>query len=85
LEKGIVAPEEALVVAINPRRLRHEFGDTDPPRILQAAYPVGPPYMVIDSQTSKVVDVGYQFRDKIKKRMGRMYQQDYSFWANMPV
>ena len=70
LEKRIVAPKDAHVVAINPRRLRHEFGDTNPPRILQAAYPVGSPYMAIDPQTSTVVDAGYRFRDKIKKHAG---------------
>ena len=35
LKQGIVSPEDAFVIAINPRRLGHEIADTDPPRILQ--------------------------------------------------
>ena len=67
---GIVAPEDAFVVAINPKRLRHEIADTDPPRILQAAYPVGSPYVALDPSTGTAVDAGYQFRDKIRKSSG---------------
>ena len=65
-----VAPEDSFVVAINPKRLRHEMVDGDPPRILQAAYPVGSPYVALDSTTSKPVEVGYTFRDVIKKTSG---------------
>jgi hypothetical protein len=71
LEKKIVAPEDSFVIAINPTRLKREFGETDPPRILQAAYAVGPPYVAIDPHTGSVAEVGYQFRDRIKRQMGR--------------
>lgn len=70
LENGVIAIEDAFVVAINPRRLRHDVADTDPPRILQAAYRVGSPYIALDPQTAKPVEVGYQFRDKIKRYAG---------------
>jgi hypothetical protein len=70
LAAGVVAPEDSFVVAINPRGLRHEVADGDPPRILQAAYPVGSPYAALDPVTSNVVDTGYLFRDKIKKVLG---------------
>lgn len=70
LTAGIVAPEDALVIAINPRRLQHEFSDADPPRILRAAFTVGSPYIAIDPNTLKAVEVGYQFRDKIEKSSG---------------
>jgi hypothetical protein len=70
LEKRIVAPEDSFVIAINPTRLKREFGESDPPRILQAAYAVGPPYIAIDARTGSVAEVGYQFRDRIKKEMG---------------
>lgn len=70
LRKKIVAPEDAFVIAINPRRLRREFVDADPPRILQAAFALGSPYMAIDPKTSNVVEAGYQFRDTIKKSSG---------------
>jgi hypothetical protein len=70
LTQGIVSPEDAFVIAINPRRLGHEMGDTDPPRILQAALPVGNRYVAIDPNTSKPVESGYQFRDTIDKASG---------------
>jgi hypothetical protein len=70
LNGGIVAPEDSFVIAINPRRLRREFVDSDPPRILQAAYAVGPPYVAVDGHTGKPVEVGYQFRNTIKRSAG---------------
>lgn len=69
-DKGVVTPEDSLVIAINPRRLKRDFIDSDPPRILQAAYAVGPPFVVIDSQTAQPIEGGYQFRDKIRRRGG---------------
>jgi hypothetical protein len=68
LERKIVSPEDAFVIAINSRGLRHI--DSDPPRILQAAFAIGSPYVAIDPTTSKAVEVGYQFRDAIKKASG---------------
>src|SRR5262249_18484637 len=70
LAQGIVAKEDAFVVAINPRRLRHDSLDANPPRILQAAYPLGSPYVALDEKTSKPVETGYMFRDAIKKSSG---------------
>jgi hypothetical protein len=70
LENRVVAAEDAFVVAINPKGLRHEIADTDPPRILQTAYPVGPPYISLDPHTSQPVDAGYMFRDTIKRQSG---------------
>jgi hypothetical protein len=74
LAGGVVEPEDSFVVAINPRRLRHDIADSDPPRILQAAYPVGPAYAAIDPVTAEVVDAGYMFRDKIQKVSGSEVQ-----------
>jgi hypothetical protein len=70
LKQGIVSPEDAFVIAINPRRLGHEVADTDPPRILQAAFPLGTPYIALDADTGKAVETGYQFRDSIDKVSG---------------
>lgn len=70
LERGVVAKKDAFLVAINPKLLGHEYGDTLPPRILQAGYRIGPPYAVIDAKTGKQVDAGYHFRDAIKKAGG---------------
>jgi type I restriction enzyme S subunit len=40
---GIVADGDALVIAINPRSLGRDVVDSAPPRILQAAFPMGSP------------------------------------------
>jgi hypothetical protein len=69
-EKNIIGPNDALVIAINPRRLGHEFGDADPPRILQAAFAIGSPYAAIDPKTGETIETGYQFRDTITKASG---------------
>jgi hypothetical protein len=70
-EKKIVGLDDAFVIAINPKRLEHEVADADPPRILQAAFAVGPRYAAIDPKTGEVVDTGYQFRDTIIKASGK--------------
>jgi hypothetical protein len=84
LKAGTVTPEDAFVIAINPRRLGHEFGDTSPPRILQAAFAIGSPYISIDRETLKAVDAGFQFRDTITKaskalvKTGVFHQEKYA-------
>ena len=70
LEKGIVKPDDAYVVALNPRKLRLRPADTDPPRVLQAAFAIGSLYAAIDRETMKVTRTGYQFRDSIAKEGG---------------
>lgn len=69
-QSKIVGPEDAFVIAINARRLEHGRTDTDPPRILQAAFFIGPPYIGIDGDTLKPVDSGYKFRKTITKLSG---------------
>jgi hypothetical protein len=84
LKQRTVSPDDAFVIAINPKRLGHEMGDTSPPRILQAAFALGSPYIVIDQKTSKPVEAGYQFRDEIAKASGSavstgvFHQTEYS-------
>jgi hypothetical protein len=67
-KQGIVSPDDAFVIAINPRQLGHEFADTHPPRILQAAVPLGAPYVTIDPKTMKAIGSGYQSATKSTKR-----------------
>lgn len=67
LKSGVVNEKDAFVIALNPRSLGFEIGDTTPPRILQAAYAVGDPYIVVNKDTLTVVDSGYQVQDVIKK------------------
>jgi hypothetical protein len=71
LRAGTVSAEDAFVIAINPKQLGHELADSSPPRILQAAFQIGAPYLVIDQKTAKTIGAGYQFRDKIAKAAGK--------------
>jgi hypothetical protein len=67
LRKGIVSDRDAFVIAVNPREIPYEYADTSPPRILQAGYTVGAPYLVIDRGTGKAKRSGYHFRDHVVK------------------
>jgi hypothetical protein len=67
LAKGHVSKDDAFVIAINPRNIPFESGDTEPPRILQAGYTVGPLYVVIDRATGSAVRTGYHYRGHIEK------------------
>jgi hypothetical protein len=67
LKKGIVSDKEAFVIAVNPREIPFEYADTSPPRILQAGYTVGAPYVVVDRKTLEATGSGYHFRDNIAK------------------
>jgi hypothetical protein len=70
IDNKIVSPRDAFIIAINPRRLRNDIVDTDPPRILQVGFMVGNPYMAIDRKTAETVETGYQFRNAIAKKSG---------------
>jgi hypothetical protein len=67
LKKGIVSADDAFVIAINPRSIPYDTRDSDPPRILQAAYTVGAPNVTFNRTTMQAVGRGYEFRDKIMK------------------
>jgi hypothetical protein len=67
LRKGIVSDRDAFAIALNPRRIPFDHADTQPPRILQAGYTVGVPYLVIDRETMQPVRPGYHFRSHIVK------------------
>jgi hypothetical protein len=67
LKAGVVSDKDCFVIAINPRKIRFDHADTDPPRILQAGYTVGQPYLVIDPGAGKASGSGYPFRDHVVK------------------
>jgi hypothetical protein len=69
-QDGIVGASDALIVAINPNSLGRDLIDTTPPRILQAAFPVGMPYVTVDPSGGGIVGDGYQQRRAIRKVSG---------------
>jgi hypothetical protein len=67
LAKGAVSEKDAMIYAINPWAIPWDHRDSDPPRILQAAYNVGPPNIDVDIKAMKAVRSGYEFRGFIQK------------------
>jgi hypothetical protein len=65
--KGTVSDKDAMVYAINPWSIPWDHRDSDPPRILQAAYNVGPPNVEVDPTAMRVIGTGYEFRGFIRK------------------
>jgi hypothetical protein len=76
LKKGIVSDKDCFVIAVNPREIPFEYADTEPPRILQAGYTVGAPYLVIDRETGKATGSGYHFRDHVTKEPKKGAKED---------
>jgi hypothetical protein len=68
---GTVSSRDIFIVALNPKQLGWEFGDTSPPRILQAAFNIADPYIVINRDTLETIREGYHFRSSIKKEAGQ--------------
>ena len=42
IKNGTISGKDAFVIAVNPRGIGFEHADSEPPRILQAAFTVGP-------------------------------------------
>ena len=67
LSSGLVAPEDAYVIAVNGCRLRSGpypalYGISQFPFAAEAVFPVGPYQLEIDRDTRKVVDRGHKHR-----------------------
>ncbi|MCS3725776.1 hypothetical protein [Bradyrhizobium betae] len=67
LARGIIAKEDAYIVAINTRELGFHDPKADPPIILQTAYGIGKPFFEIDRQTGTVVAKKYEQRSHISR------------------
>ena len=75
-DKGIVAPEDAFIVAINGCRIRPALGDTTPPYVVKAVFPFGPGVVIVDVAAAEAVDSYYDFKDRITKKSGENVQTD---------
>jgi len=73
LQKGVVASNEAYVIAVNGCQLRNGpfsalYGISQFPFAAEAVFPVGPIQVRIDRETGNVVDQGHQHRPYIINR-----------------
>jgi type I restriction enzyme S subunit len=67
LKSGLVAPDDAYVIAVNGCRLRNGpfpalIGISQYPYAVEAVFPVGPYELKIDRHTLEVIDSGHQHR-----------------------
>lgn len=70
-ERGIIAPDDQAVVAINVRDIPHAVYDAETYG-LGAAYGIGPQYVVIDRETCRPVDSGYEQRQQLLRSSGSL-------------
>jgi hypothetical protein len=68
--KGIVAEDDAYLIAVNGYPLSYRFADPEIPRILKVVFPIGSIQYVLDRQTGDVVTTKYQFRPNVYKSNG---------------
>lgn len=82
LKRGVVAPNDSYVIAVNGRRLRGIFcnlmGISGFPFAVEAVFAVGPYRLTIDRTSLQVTDSGHQHRPAIPRRTGNCVPA-YSF------
>lgn len=77
LHNGVVATDDAYVIAVNGCRLRHGpfsalLGISQFPFAAEAVFPIGPYQLQINRETLKVVERGHQVRFHIEKPNGAL-------------
>lgn len=70
LEKGIVAPTDPFVIAVNGRAVPFAFLEGEVPRILKALFPLGHITVTLNRETLKTVDERHEYRPLIGKISG---------------
>jgi len=85
VEKGILEPHDAFIIAINGCNVRSSRTDFDPPRIARSVFPIGDEYITIDRESRDVTDTGFHFRNTVAKSSGAevpidiFVDEDYSY------
>lgn len=72
LRSSVVSKDDAFVIALNPRRLGFDYADTIPPRILQAAFPVGNAFIKFYRDNLKPRERGFEVRPSLAKASGSL-------------
>jgi len=73
---GVIASNDAYVIAINGCKIPSAIMELEVPRILKAVFPIGYKQIKIDTKTGIVIDTGYQFRNKIGRSLGSEVRTD---------
>lgn len=76
LDKGIIAPDDSYVVAVNGCQLHHAIADNYPPWIAKSVFPIGGLQVALDRDSLEVVDTSYQYRAVVEKSSGASVSTD---------
>jgi type I restriction enzyme S subunit len=68
--KGIIAPEDLYILAINSRRIPSAWNEHELPYFVQAFLAFGPLTVSIDPETSEVTDTYHRYQPQITKVSG---------------
>jgi hypothetical protein len=74
--QGLVDSGDTFVIAINGRRIRAGLGDSEPPFIVRAVFPIGPLSAVWDKSKYEIVETYYDYRDTLNKKSGAKVETD---------
>jgi hypothetical protein len=70
-ENGVVADDDAYIVAVNGFPLSYQWADAEMPRVLKAVFPIGALQFLLDKETSKITSTRHEFRPSIPKSTGK--------------
>lgn len=74
--QNIVDSVDTFVIAVNGRRIRAGLGDSEPPFIVRAVFPIGPLTAVWDRSKHEIVETYYEYRDSLNKKSGSKVETD---------
>jgi hypothetical protein len=72
----IVGSHDIFIIAINGRRMRAGLGDSEPPFIVRAVFPIGPLTAIWDKSKHEIVETYYDHRDSLNKKSGAKVETD---------
>jgi len=67
IQKGIVAPDDQVLLAINSRGIPHAPYGAELPYIVKALFPIGAYALNIDTRTREITDRVHQYRPEVQK------------------
>lgn len=76
IEKGMILPGDATIIAISGGRLPFRFAELETPSIVRALFGVGWPVVEIDRATRKIVDGFVEHRNHVVKQSNERVSTD---------
>ena len=70
VDKGIIGPDDAVILAINIHQIPHAYVGRTVPYILKAVFPIGPLSVSIDRTSGTVIDSIHAYEPSLSKASG---------------